>query len=212
MQGEYSRRPIDLGLVRLRNMINDMSMVVGKVMKASMEFIESGKIDMDGVRRMSDELLFMMEEVSELAVQLIARFQPVAIDLREIKSAIQVSYDFSRIGRYAVNISETYPMMPKTGCNVKALEEMFKIVLEMVNEAGEAYLGKDLEKAEEVKKRDDEVDALYAEYIKQLIQKGGEIDAGCLLSIALILRYLERIADHACYIADATIYMVKGRK
>jgi phosphate transport system protein len=82
----------------------------------------------------------------------------------------------------------------------------------MVREAGKAYLNKDLKKADKLRSMDDQVDKLYAESIKHLIQMGGKINTACLLSIALILRYLERIADHACYIADATSYMITGRK
>lgn len=201
-------RPIDQGLMKLRNMINDMRGLVRKTLEAAY----LNKTTVKHVRELSDELLLLMDEVSDFAVQLIARYQPVATDLREIKSTIQVSYDFSRIGRYAANISETYSMMPREGCDTSILQGMFRIVLEMVDDAGKAYVERDLALAESVRQRDDEVDKLYAECITQLIQMGGKIDIKCLLSLALTLRYLERIADHACYIADSTIYTITGRK
>lgn len=201
-------RPLDQGLMKLRNMINDMRILVRKTLESAY----SDKATAKRVREMSDELLFLMDEVSDFAVQLMARYQPVATDLREIKSVIQIAYDFSRIGRYAANISETYSMMPGEGCDTSVLQDMFRIVFEMVDEAGRAYVEKDLALAEKVRRRDDEVDGLYAECIKQLIQMGGKIDIKCLLSLALTLRYLERIADHAVYIADSTIYTITGRK
>lgn len=206
------KRPIDYGLVKLNGLINDMFNLAGKALKKSIESVLTRVGNIDEVRKMSDELLFMMDEVSELAVQLIARFQPVASDLREIKSAIQVSYDFSRIGRYATNICEIVAMTPEKECDFTPVRELSQIVLEMVEEVGRAYLSKDLKKAEEVRGRDDQVDNLYSENIKYLIQMGGKIDTGCLLSIALILRYLERIADHTCYIADSLLYIITGRK
>lgn len=206
------KRPIDYGLVKLNGLINDMVNLAGKTLKKSIESVLARVDNVEEVRNMSDELLFMMDEVSELAVQLIARFQPVASDLREIKSAIQVSYDFSRIGRYAANISEIVAMIPEYGCDFTPVRELSQIVLEMVEAAGRAYLDKDLKKAEEVRRRDDQVDSLYSENIKYLIQMGGRMDTGCLLSIALILRYLERIADHTCYIADSLSYIITGRK
>jgi phosphate transport system protein len=206
------KRPIDYGLEKLNGMINDMIDLAGKTLEISIESILTRTDNVEEVRKLSDQLIFMMDETSELAVQLIARFQPVASDLREIKSAIQVSYDFSRIGRYAANIAEIARMIPEEGCDFTSVRELSRIVLEMVREAGKAYLNKDLKKADELRSMDDQVDKLYAESMKHLIQMGGKINTACLLSIALILRYLERIADHACYIADATSYMITGRK
>jgi phosphate transport system protein len=206
------KRPIDYGLEKLNGMINDMIDLAGKALEMSIESILTRTDNVEGVRKLSDQLMFIMDETSELAVQLIARFQPVASDLREIKSAIQVSYDFSRIGRYAANIAEIAKMIPEEGCDFTSVRELSQIVLEMVRGAGKAYLNKDLKKADELRSMDDQVDKLYAESIKHLVQMGGKINTACLLSIALILRYLERIADHACYIADATSYMITGRK
>jgi phosphate transport system protein len=206
------KRPIDYGLEKLNGMINDMIDLAGKTLEISIESILTRTDNVEEVRKLSDQLIFMMDEASELAVQLIARFQPVASDLREIKSAIQISYDFSRIGRYAANIAEIARMIPEEGCDFTSVRELSRIVLEMVREAGKAYLNKDLKKADELRSMDDQVDKLYAESMKHLIQMGGKINTACLLSIALILRYLERIADHACYIADATSYMITGRK
>lgn len=206
------KRPIDYGLEKLNGLMSDMINLSEKALEKSIEAVLSRVDAIKDVRKMSDELLFMMDEVSELAVQLIARYQPVASDLREIKSAIQVSYDLSRIGRYAANISEIVTMIPESGCDFTQFKELSQIVLEMVRDIGRAYLNKDLTRAEEVKKRDDKVDELYAEYIKNLIEMNGRIDRACLLSIALAIRYLERIADHTCYIADAVSYILTGRK
>jgi phosphate transport system protein len=82
----------------------------------------------------------------------------------------------------------------------------------MVKDSGEAYLNKDLKKADDVRSRGDRVDKLYAENIKYLIEMDGRINTACPLSMALILRYLEKVVDHACYIADATSYIITGRK
>ena len=206
------KRPIDYGLEKLNGLMSDIINLAEKALKISIESILKRMDNVEDVRKLSDQLLFMMDEASELAVQLIARFQPVASDLREIKSAIQASYDFSRIGRYAANIAEIAKMIPVGGCDFTSIRELSQIVLEMVKNAGKAYLNKDLKKADDVRSRDDQVDKLYAENIKYLIQMGGKIDTACLSSITLILRCLERLADHACYIADATSYIITGRK
>lgn len=205
------RRLLDIGLERLRGLIGDMLSVAEDALKKSVDGVMMGESRLEEVKNLSDQLLFMMDEVSELAVELIARFQPVASDLREIKSTIQASYDFSRIGRYAVNICEVPSMLPGSGCDLAQLKSLSEIVLEMVDEAGRAFISGDLEKARRVKERDDEVDKLYAEYLKSLLEIGRKVEPACIISNAFILRYLERIADHACYIADALIYTRTGR-
>ncbi|MDW8021431.1 MAG: phosphate signaling complex protein PhoU [Nitrososphaerota archaeon] len=207
-----AKRPIDEGLDKLRGLIGDMINLASKALRKSIKSTMMGTDYMNEVKRMSDELLFIMDEVSELVVQLLIRFQPVASDLREIKSALQASYDLSRIGRYAANICEITHVMPSHGCDLGPINDLSKIVIEMVDDIGHAYLAKDLAMAEKVRERDDEVDRLYAEHLKKLIEMGGKMDTACILSMALILRYLERIADHACYIADALSYSITGRK
>ena len=63
---------------------------------------------------------------------------------------------------------------------------------------------------------DDTVDALYRKYLRELIaqqndEHKNETDAHCYISGLLILRYLERISDHACYISDSIDYILTGR-
>lgn len=205
------RRLLDIGLERLRGLIGDMLSVSEDALRKAIEGILIGENRLKEVKKLSDQLLFMMDEVSELAVELIARFQPVASDLREIKSIIQVSYDFSRIGRYAVNICEVPAMIPGSLCELTQLKKLSDIVVEMVDEAGRALITGNLEMARRVRRRDDEVDQLYAEYLKSLLKLSGKADPACIVSSAFVLRYLERIADHACYIADALIYARTGR-
>ncbi|MCL7386911.1 MAG: phosphate uptake regulator, PhoU, partial [Thaumarchaeota archaeon] len=78
------KRPIDYGLEKLNGMINDMIDLAGKALEMSIESILTRTDNVEEVRKLSDQLMFIMDETSELAVQLIARFQPVASDLREI--------------------------------------------------------------------------------------------------------------------------------
>ncbi|MFN3383775.1 MAG: phosphate signaling complex PhoU family protein [Archaeoglobaceae archaeon] len=59
----------------------------------------------DEIRRISDKLLSMFEKVEDRAFESIARFQPVASDLRKIKSYMKIAYDFVRFGGYALEIS-----------------------------------------------------------------------------------------------------------
>ena len=203
---------MDIGLDRLRGLIGYMASVAADALRKSVKGALAGEDCSEDIRYLSDQLLFMNEEVSELAVELIARFQPVASDLREIKSSIQVGYDFSRIGRYALDICESPLPSPRVGPLTDQLKKISEIVLEMVTQAGEAFMKGDVETAKKVRARDDEVDRLYAEYLESLLREGGKAGTAYTVSGAFILRYLERIADHACYIAGAVIYMRTGKR
>lgn len=205
-----SRRALDEGVERLKGIIGDMAStslncLVSAVKKLS-EDVESGE-----VRKMSDQLQFMREEAGDLAIELLARYQPMATDLRLIRSCIQVAYDFSRMGRYALDIVEAAEIVRGHGCSLEEVEKMYMIVLRMVEEAGRAFLRDDIELAEKIRRMDDEVDKLYRKYLEQLAAGEVKEDATCLVATALIMRYLERVADHTCYIADSIIYTSRGK-
>ncbi|MCD6511666.1 MAG: phosphate uptake regulator PhoU, partial [Thaumarchaeota archaeon] len=72
-----------------------------------------------------------------------------------------------------------------------------------------SFLDMDMELATSVKERDSEVDRLYRAVLKGSMD---EKDVRCALMAVLVMRYLERIADHTTYIADAVSYVVKGRR
>jgi phosphate transport system protein len=65
----------------------------------------NGREAYNEIREMSDTLMAMADHVEGKAFELIARFQPVASDLRTIKSYMKIAYDFARFGRYALDIS-----------------------------------------------------------------------------------------------------------
>lgn len=204
------RRPLDVGVERLKGILGDMAAAAVEAFRRAMESVFSGEDASAEVRMLSDQLRFMREEAGKLAVELIARFQPVATDLRRIKSCLQASYDFSRIGRYALDICETSIFVPIMGCDFSKLKQLYIIVLYMVREVGRAFIFEDLELAKKVRELDDDVDSLYNEYLRGLMKSGAKENPACLVSGTLILRHLERIADHACYIADSVSYIRTG--
>ncbi len=98
-------RLIDLGLNKLSNIILEMASIAEKtVLKAITSYIQDNSETTNEIFESSAKLRFLQNEVSELTIELIARFQPVATDLRYIKSCMEISYGFSRFGRYAFDI------------------------------------------------------------------------------------------------------------
>ena len=166
----------------------------------------------------SEKLRVLQEEVSDLAIELIARYQPVASDLRFIKSCMEISYGFSRFGRYSYDIVDVLETMGSiSNCDKSAVLETAKTVRGMILLSLNALQSRDKNAAEKLYEMDDTVDLVYRRYLRKTITIPREVllnnntnDPRCYISALLILRYLERISDHACYIGDSVHYIVTG--
>ena len=156
------------------------------------------------------------EEINDFAILLIAKQQPVAIDLRRIIVAIKIATDMERMADFAVNIAKSAirignePLIKP----IEHIKQMHKLSVQMLTLALESFNEEDLSKAREVAKMDDQVDDLYGATIKELLtlshSKPEQIAQ--ITQLSLISRYLERAADHVTNIAEHVFYMVKGKR
>jgi len=164
----------------------------------------------------SEKLRTLQEEVADLAIELIARYQPVATDLRFIRSCMEISYGFSRFGRYAYDIVDVLETMGSiSDCDKSTVLEMAGTVREMIQLSIHSLRLRDKDAAQKLYQMDDTVDTLYRKYLREIItlktnQDNKFTDPRCYISALLILRYLERISDHACYIGDSVHYIATG--
>jgi len=205
-------RLIDPEIEKLRNMLRDMASLSEKsVEKAIAAFTE----DRPAIREIfewSEQLNLLHNQVSDLAVEIIARYQPVASDLRYIKSCFEISYGFSRLGRYAFDVIQIIDAFGSLfDCDTSEITEVGNMVKKMIHQSIDAYFNKDTSEAEALKGMDDQVDIRYMDYIKRIASmKRG--DLRCAVALTLVMRYLERMGDHACYIGDSVIYVATGTK
>src|SRR5207244_2033457 len=115
---------MDLGLEKLRNMVLDMAELSQNTVSTAIDAYVQGRDLRDRIFGWSEELRMLQDEVSELAVEIIARYQPVASDLRFIKSSMEVAYGFSRFGRYAHDISDVIGIFGDlSSCDRHAIKE-----------------------------------------------------------------------------------------
>lgn len=91
------------------------------------------------------------------------------------------------------------------------MQELSVKVSKMIETSIVSFKTRDTNLARSLRLEDDEVDKVYLDYNKQLAQ-GTKISVKCALTSLLVLRYLERIADHACYIGDSVIYITTATK
>jgi len=194
----------------------DMANLSVQSVDSAIESYEKEEGSKDQIFEWSEQLRVLQDEATELAVELIARYQPVATDLRFIKSCMEISYGFSRFGRYAYDIMDIIGTMGSiSNCDKTPVLEMAASAREMIHMSIKALQKKDKDAAAKLYEMDDVVDSLYKKYLREVItpttKKGSNDmvkDPRCYLSTLLILRYLERIADHACYIGDSVHYIV----
>ena len=208
------KRLIDAGLEQLASMLFRMGELAQKTVSLSVMNYLEGTHNPAQVKALSETLASMADPIEDTAFEIIARFQPVASDLRIVKSYMKICYDFRRYGRYALDISQIYEQIGGIGeCDIsfrKILEEMAAETLNMVGTSIEALKEHDAKIARTLSKMEQHVDKLYYDYLDKLIQTTAT--TGCTISSLLVVRYLERIADHATYIGESVVYLATGEK
>ncbi len=156
------------------------------------------------------------EEINDLAILLIAKQQPVAIDLRRIIVAIKIASDVERMADFAVNVAKSAIRIGNEEL-IKPLEhvkKMHDISIEMLSLSLKAYHEEDLVLAKKVAEMDDQVDELYGITIKELLSLAKEKQEAMnqITQLLFVARYLERMADHTTNVAESVFYLVKGKR
>lgn len=146
--------------------------------------------------------------------RLLALQQPLAADLRMILAAVKINADLERVGDLAVNIAQAargYLVHPPVKPLID-LPRMGEIAQQMLRDALDAFVRRDVAAARVVCQRDDELDQLKTQIIRELISYM-LADPQCIeaaLDLILISRHLERVGDHATNIAEDVIFMVSA--
>ncbi len=208
-------RIIDRGLEDQSVLIVRMGELTYDTLALSIHGYLEGKSVQEQVRELSDILLSMADKVEDETFQLIARFQPVATDLRTIKSYMKIGNDFARYGRYALDISfindQVSGLKQCEPWTRDYISEMSEKVLSMVKTSVNALKKQDILLAKAISQTEREVDKMYFDYLQKLIT-AENANSKCVISSALMTRYLERIADHAVYVCESIVYIVTGEK
>ena len=153
-------------------------------------------------------------ELDEMAYELLAKEQPMAIDLRFILAVIKINNDLERIGDQSVGIVRRTKTILKTEAVDLPVDfaAMGEFAGRMIRSAVQALLDGDARLGESVREMDDEIDRMYRRAhndMLQLIQEKPQYTQQAMNGI-LVARNLERIADHASNIATDVIFWIRG--
>jgi phosphate transport system protein len=213
---EHTNREYEQELRRLREQLLLMGAKVEEIINGSIRAL----IDRDSA--LAEQMIAVDRKINqleiaidELCMQVLARRQPVASDLRFLTTALKLVTDLERIGDLGVNICERVlelngepPLKPYID-----LPNMTREVQEMLHEALDAFVAGDVERAQRVIARDKNVDAYYTQIFRELLTYMMEDPRNIFRATRLqsIAKYLERIGDHATNLGELVVFMVKGK-
>lgn len=203
------KRLIDPSLKELSDIMSSMGDAVVESVSLAIDSYISGADSKDRVIELSNFIRKEYFRVEDLTFEMLLRYQPVADDFRMIRSSTEISYAFSRFGRYAYDIAlvrDTFGDL--TDCQSPALTDTASKILPLIREAVDSFAELDVRRAERIRKDEEFIDKIYAGRLKDLVKSK---DTRCALAEALLLRYMERIGDHAVFMSDAVNYIVTGK-
>ena len=213
---EHTNREYEQELRRLREQLLLMGAKVEEIIRGSIRALVERETPVAEQMIAFDKKINQLElEIDELCMQILARRQPVASDLRFITMALKLVTDLERIGDLGVNICERVvelnaepPLKPYVD-----MPNMAREVQEMLHEALDAFVAADADRAQRVIVRDRNVDAYYGQIFRELLTYMMEDPRNIFRATRLqsIAKYLERIGDHVTNLGEMVVFMVKGK-
>ncbi len=211
----HTDKAYEAELKHLRDRLLEMGGKVEAAISASVRALAERDSDLAAKVKVGDREVNRIEvEIDDACRRILALRQPAASDLRFITTALKIVTDLERMGDLAVNIADRAidlnqapPLRPFH--DLSTLAELSEAQLK---KALDAFVERDVQKAEEVLKGDDLLDAIYHKLFNELLTYMMEDSrairrATCIMFAA---KHLERFGDHAMNVAEMVIYMVRG--
>lgn len=206
----------DKDLRQIEELVVMMGGLVEKQLEDAAEVMLTRDLELADALKASDkEVDRIEEEIDQLAVRLIALRQPKAQDLRAVLAALKVAADLERIGDYAKNIAKRTHVLAQTdpvGSSAKTLARMCKLVREMVKDVLDAYIARDIEQANEVRDRDEDIDQMNNQLFRALLTYMMEDPSNitACMHLLFISKNIERMGDHTTSIAEQIHFFISG--
>jgi phosphate transport system protein len=200
------------GLDDLREKMLGMSGMAEQAVDRAVRAYLNGDLSLaEEVYRSEHDINRTEKDIDELAFDLLAMQQPMAVDLRFILAVIKINADLERVGDQAVNIAQRTRSQPASDLPFD-LPRMASLARTMVHQAIQAFVARDAELARTILGSDDAVDDINTEAHRTMQQAIQTQHAGAVaaLDALLVARNLERVADHATNIAEDVIFWLQG--
>ncbi|MHB8064495.1 MAG: phosphate signaling complex protein PhoU [Ruminiclostridium sp.] len=209
------RNSFDKELEQLQVLVVRMASLVEESIENSIIALKKQDIELARQVYESDDTIDDLEvKIEKICINLIARQQPLAKDLRAISTALKIITDMERIADQAADIAELTIRMAEMKY-IKPLIDiplMADLVKKMVIKSIDSYIKQDIILAREVCDSDDEIDDLFSKIVLELINimKNNPDTVEQATDFMFVVKYLERIGDHATNIAEWVVFNVTG--
>lgn len=207
---------IEEELISLRKTLLEMAASVEEMISKSVRsLVERNMIMAEEVKRSDPKVNALEIEIDNHCTRIIALYHPEAEDLRSVLMTLKMNNDLERIGDHAVNIAEqTIRLSDKPAVKPFIdIPRMGEVAIEMLKESIDSFVRKDSELALQVCKKDDIVDDLYNQLIRELVTYMVSDPSTIERAFSLIMvgKGLERVADLATNIAEDTYFLAEGK-
>lgn len=193
----------------------EMTGLVGAAMgRATAALLEADLQVAESVISADDAVDALQDELDARALDLLARQQPVAGDLRTIITSLRMSADLERMGDLARHVAKVarlrYPESAVPADLQGTIKRMGEIAVALAQKTAEIIDGRDVDVARELPDDDDAMDELHRYLFGALLEKKDEYSTETAIDVTLIGRYYERFADHAVSVAKRIVFLVTG--
>jgi phosphate transport system protein len=208
----------DAELEALKRRIAEMEGMAENMLTEATDALVNRKVDLaQKIIAAGSRLNGMQQNIGHDAVVLIARRQPVAVDLRETVGAIRIASDLARVGDLAMGIARRAIKIAKTDQfdrPLAGLNAMYYLAATQLKDVMLSYATRDAQRAKAIWERDIELDTLEDVVLRELITFMMEDQRTITLCTQLLFcaKCFERIGDHATNIAEAVIYIASGEE
>lgn len=217
VESDHIVSAFDAELKGLTSQISEMGGMAERQVADSMQALARRDIISARTLIVQDKLIDALQrEIDEAAILTIARRQPMAQDLRVIISSIRISNDLERVGDLAKNIARRVIAIDGQTLNARfihGIEHMANLSLVQLNNVLDAFATRDVDLAQSVWRRDDQIDELYTSLFRELLTYMMEDPRNITFCTHLLFcaKNIERIGDHATNIAETVVYLVTGQ-
>ena len=207
-----ARSKFDYALGEMHNDVLRMGSVVEKQIHQCIEALVNQDVKIAKQTIKNDDLVDNFQK----EIRLTAREHPIATDLRIIFTTSKLVTDLERMADHAVDIAKVTLRLENEKYERKLIyiPQMTEIINKMIKRALDAYVDRNVEEAYEVCKMDDEVDKLYKNVFKEMLELMNKDKSRInqCTQLLFVCKYLERIADHVTNICEEAIYLVTGEQ
>lgn len=200
---------VSQSLVDLTEMVSTaMSKATSAILNSDLKLAEEVIAD-------DDKIDNYQHDIDSRIIDIIARQQPVASDLRALVTALRMGSDLERMGDLAHHVAKLarlrYPACAIPSELIQIVTEKGRVAVALTNKTGVVISTRNTDMALEVERDDDEMDNLHRKLISYLIEPNWKHGIETAIDLTLLGRYYERYADHAVSISRRVYFLVTGK-